>query len=122
MIDKNLESFFLDTFRNVENLLRSIDSRLQTIDEKLSPLSSIEARLDEIENNLSQRTTPKEITNEDIIQQCIKIIRDEQKASVTLLQRRMRLDYARATEIMGELERRGIVGPDKGEELRDVNK
>jgi S-DNA-T family DNA segregation ATPase FtsK/SpoIIIE len=58
--------------------------------------------------------------DEGIIQQCIEVIRSEQKASVSLLQRRLRLGYTRAARIMDELENRGIVGPGKGAEPRDI--
>ncbi|MEY4386931.1 MAG: hypothetical protein RLY20_2214 [Verrucomicrobiota bacterium] len=58
--------------------------------------------------------------DEDLIQQCIEVIRSEQKASVSLLQRRLRLGYTRAARIMDELEQRGIVGPSKGAEPRDI--
>jgi S-DNA-T family DNA segregation ATPase FtsK/SpoIIIE len=58
--------------------------------------------------------------DEEIIQHCIEVIRSEQKASVSLLQRRLRLGYGRAARIMDELENRGIVGPSKGAEPRDI--
>jgi len=58
--------------------------------------------------------------DEDLIQQCVEVIRSEQKASVSLLQRRLRLGYTRAARIMDELEQRGIVGPSKGAEPRDI--
>jgi DNA segregation ATPase FtsK/SpoIIIE-like protein len=58
--------------------------------------------------------------DEEIIQQCIEVIRSEQKASVSRLQRRLRLGYGRAARIMDELENRGIVGPSKGAEPRDI--
>jgi len=58
--------------------------------------------------------------DEELIQQCIEVIRSEQKASVSLLQRRLRLGYTRAARIMDELEGRGIVGPSKGAEPRDI--
>jgi len=58
--------------------------------------------------------------DENLIQQCIEVIRSEQKASVSLLQRRLRLGYTRAARIMDELEGRGIVGPSKGAEPRDI--
>ena len=58
--------------------------------------------------------------DEDLIQQCIEVIRTEQKASVSLMQRRLRLGYTRAARIMDELENRGIVGPSKGAEPRDI--
>jgi len=58
--------------------------------------------------------------DEELIQQCIEVIRSEQKASVSLMQRRLRLGYTRAARIMDELENRGIVGPSKGAEPQDI--
>ena len=58
--------------------------------------------------------------DEEIIQQCIEVIRSEQKASVSLMQRRLRLGYTRAARIMDELEGRGIVGESKGAEPREI--
>jgi S-DNA-T family DNA segregation ATPase FtsK/SpoIIIE len=58
--------------------------------------------------------------DEAIIEQCIEVIRSEHKASVSLLQRRLRLGYGRAARIMDILEERGIVGPSKGAEPRDI--
>ena len=54
--------------------------------------------------------------DEAIIQQCIEVIRGEQ-AGVSLLQRRLRLGYGRAAQIMDELENRGIVGRTKAQNL-----
>ena len=58
--------------------------------------------------------------DEEIVQQCIEIIRIEQKASVSLMQRRLRLGYTRAARIMDELEDRGLVGPNRGAEPREI--
>jgi S-DNA-T family DNA segregation ATPase FtsK/SpoIIIE len=58
--------------------------------------------------------------DEKLIQDCIKAILSEKRASVPLLQRRFRLSYTRATRIMDELERWGIVGPSKGASPRDI--
>ncbi|MEO6035352.1 MAG: DNA translocase FtsK, partial [Verrucomicrobiota bacterium] len=58
--------------------------------------------------------------DEELIEQCIEVIRTEQKASVSLMQRRLRLGYTRAARIMDELENRGVVGPSKGAEPRDI--
>ena len=58
--------------------------------------------------------------DEEIVQQCIEVIRVEQKASVSLMQRRLRLGYTRAARIMDELEDRGLVGPNRGAEPREI--
>ena len=79
----------------------------------------------EIHQQLAKSTGSTDIESgidedEDLIQQCIEVIRSEQKASVSLMQRRLRLGYTRAARIMDELEGRGIVGPSKGAEPRDI--
>ncbi|MFM1768284.1 MAG: hypothetical protein RJA22_813 [Verrucomicrobiota bacterium] len=58
--------------------------------------------------------------DEELIESCIEVIRSEQKASVSLLQRRLKIGYGRAARIMDVLEERGIVGPSKGAEPRDI--
>ena len=58
--------------------------------------------------------------DEELVQQCIEVIRSEQKASVSKLQRRLRLGYNRAARLMDELEDRGIVGPVHGNEPREI--
>ncbi len=79
----------------------------------------------EIHKQLSKPSAPTDIESgidedEEIIQQCIEVIRSEQKASVSLLQRRLRLGYGRAARIMDELENRGIVGESNGAEPREI--
>jgi S-DNA-T family DNA segregation ATPase FtsK/SpoIIIE len=79
----------------------------------------------EIHQQLSKPSANTDIESgidedEELIQQCIEVIRSEQKASVSLLQRRLRLGYTRAARIMDELEGRGIVGESKGAEPREI--
>ena len=58
--------------------------------------------------------------DEEILQKCIEIILQEQKASTSLLQRRLRLGYTRAARMVDILEQRGIVGPADGARPREV--
>lgn len=78
----------------------------------------------EIHKQLSKPTAVLDIApsdeDEELIQQCIEVIRSEQKASVSKLQRRLRLGYNRAARLMDELEDRGIVGPAQGNEPREI--
>ena len=55
-----------------------------------------------------------------MIQQAISIIRMENKASVSLLQRRMNIGYALSAKLMDILEERGVVGPFNGSQPREV--
>ena len=58
--------------------------------------------------------------SEDMIQQAISIIRMENKASVSLLQRRMNIGYALSAKLIDILEERGVVGPYNGSAPREV--
>ena len=48
------------------------------------------------------------------IDKAIDLIRQEGRASTTLLQRRLRIGYARAARIIEALEEQGVIGPDMG--------
>jgi len=55
-----------------------------------------------------------------IIQQAIEVVRSSGKASTSLLQRRLKLWYARAARVMDALEEMGVVGPSEGSKPREV--
>jgi S-DNA-T family DNA segregation ATPase FtsK/SpoIIIE len=58
--------------------------------------------------------------DEEILQRCLEVIVQEQKASTSLLQRRLRLGYTRAARMVDILEHRGVVGPADGAKPREV--
>ncbi len=58
--------------------------------------------------------------DEEMIIKCIDVVRQEQKCSTSLLQRRLRLGYTRAARMVDILEQRGIVGPGDGAKAREV--
>jgi S-DNA-T family DNA segregation ATPase FtsK/SpoIIIE len=58
--------------------------------------------------------------DEDLVEKCLEIIRQEKRASTSLLQRRLRLGYTRAARIVDILEQRGILGPGEGAKPREI--
>jgi DNA segregation ATPase FtsK/SpoIIIE, S-DNA-T family len=58
--------------------------------------------------------------DEDMVIKCIEVVRQEQKASTSLLQRRLRLGYTRAARMIDILESRGLIGPGEGAKAREV--
>jgi S-DNA-T family DNA segregation ATPase FtsK/SpoIIIE len=50
----------------------------------------------------------------------VRLILQEGQCSITLIQRRMRLGYARAARIVDVMEREGIIGPADGSKPREV--
>ena len=49
-----------------------------------------------------------------MVEEAIKIVRNSQHASASLLQRRLRVGYPRAARLIDELEELGVVGPTQG--------
>jgi S-DNA-T family DNA segregation ATPase FtsK/SpoIIIE len=64
----------------------------------------------------------EEVSDEDeeLVEKCIEIMRQEKKASTSLFQRRLRLGYTRAARILDILEQRGYVGPGEGAKPREI--
>jgi DNA segregation ATPase FtsK/SpoIIIE, S-DNA-T family len=67
-------------------------------------------------------TGTDDVTEEDeeLVEKCLEIIRQEKRASTSLLQRRLRLGYTRAARIVDILEQRGILGPGEGAKPREI--
>ena len=55
-----------------------------------------------------------------LLMQAVDIVRRSDKASASLLQRRLRIGYARAARILDQMEDRGIVGAADGSRFREV--
>jgi DNA segregation ATPase FtsK/SpoIIIE, S-DNA-T family len=58
--------------------------------------------------------------NDDMFQDAVRCVIESGKASASLLQRRLRVGYARAARLIEEMEEQGIIGPADGARPRDV--
>jgi S-DNA-T family DNA segregation ATPase FtsK/SpoIIIE len=58
--------------------------------------------------------------SDELIEQAVEIIRETQRASTSSLQRRLRIGYTRAARLMDILEAKGIVGPPRGSDPREI--
>ena len=58
--------------------------------------------------------------DEELLQQAIEVIRQTRRASTSSIQRRLRIGYTRAARLIDILEEKGMVGPPRGAEPREI--
>ena len=61
-----------------------------------------------------------ELSGDEMLPAAVDIILETGQASVSMLQRRLKLGYARAARIVDEMEEKGIVGPFAGSKPREI--
>ena len=61
-----------------------------------------------------------ELAGDEMLPAAVDVILETGQASVSMLQRRLKLGYARAARIVDEMEERGIVGPFQGSKPRTI--
>jgi len=76
------------------------------------------AALDDVDNSVPEGDSEQD----DRFLDAVRVIVETGQASVSMLQRRMRLGYTRAARIVDQMEEAGIVGPSDGSRPRQINK
>lgn len=104
------------------------DSEIENIIEFIKKNKAVEYDknvIDEIEKNAIPENSAKGSDDADrdsdpMMEQAIQCVVEAGQASTSLLQRRLRLGYARAGRLIDEMEQMGIVGPHEGSKPRQV--
>lgn len=71
-------------------------------------------------NDSEGQAESKDEPEDEFYDQAVALVRKQQSASVSMLQRRFRIGYNRAARIVDEMEAKGIVGPSEGSKPRQV--
>ncbi|MFZ1706558.1 MAG: DNA translocase FtsK 4TM domain-containing protein [Candidatus Nanogingivalis sp.] len=59
-------------------------------------------------------------STDETFKDAVRVVMEAKKASTSLLQRRLRIGYGRASRLIDEMEDKGIVGPPNGSKPRDI--
>ncbi len=108
---KRLHSAYI-SLEELDNILDHITTQPKCDNEKLPKVIVEEERTDYDDFNPDDKDA--------LYDDAIRVIVNHQQGSVSLLQRRLRVGYARAGRLIDQLERDGIVGPHTGSKARDV--
>ena len=90
-----------------EGILEDIEKRAQKPAKKASSAMDVEP-------------CDEELDGDEMLPAAVDVILETGQASVSMLQRRLKLGYARAARIVDEMEEKGIVGPFQGSKPRSI--
>jgi S-DNA-T family DNA segregation ATPase FtsK/SpoIIIE len=88
----------------------------------VSNLNAIYNELEEAVNDAKKAETSQEIYGDydELLPQAVDVIFDTRQASVSMIQRRLKLGYSRAVRLIDQMEELGIVGPFEGSKPRKI--
>ena len=103
--------------KEVEKVVSFIKNQANAIydDEIMNKIESEAAK-----EKSSSSSSKSDGDGDDMTEAAIEVVVEAGQASTSLLQRKLKLGYARAARIVDELEERGIVGPYEGSKPRKV--
>ena len=111
----------LITDEEVQQVVAAIKSQCGS-DYSTEVMEQIEKRVEQ--GGKGSTDTPKSAAQDsdgdELLPQAVEVILETGQASVSMLQRRLKLGYARAARIVDEMEERGIVGPFEGAKPRQL--
>ena len=92
-----------------QTVLADIEKKVQQAGKKTPPITTADPD-----------PTEDELEGDELLPQAVDVVLETGQASVSMLQRRLKLGYARAARIVDEMEEKGIVGPFQGSKPRNI--
>lgn len=108
--------------KEVENVVTFIKNQEQSVydDDVMKEIDRQAANTGAKKKDVSSSDSDEDSPADEMLPKAIEAVIEAQSASTTLLQRKLKLGYARAARIIDELESRGIIGPYEGAKPRKV--
>jgi DNA segregation ATPase FtsK/SpoIIIE, S-DNA-T family len=103
----------------IQNLVEFWRAQVSGVSPYGAPSAPVPAGIPKSDTPLKQTAmfedmTPADSNTDPLLPEAIDLVRREGRASVSMLQRRMRIGYTRAARIVDMMEDKGIVGPPEG--------
>ena len=102
----------------VDFIKTSADGEIEYNEEAIKYMD--EAAQDKPANGKPAHEQSKDEQYDELLTKAIEVILDSGQASVSMLQRRLKLGYARAARLVDQMEEKGIVGPFEGSKPRQI--
>ena len=119
---KRIQGCFI-TDEEVQAVVSSIKAQSQS-NYSSEIIEQIEKRAEQTGKSAASAADPgrgaEETEGDELLPAAVEVILETGQASVSMLQRRLKLGYARAARIVDEMEERGIVGPFEGAKPRQL--
>ena len=106
--------------RRIESWISGFIKQDYTADYNQEMISSMENIAAATGNKGSAASADGGDQRDEMTTKAIEVVVDAGQASTSLLQRKLKLGYARAARIMDEMEEMGIIGPYEGSKPRQV--
>lgn len=92
-------------------------------EKKITGVSKVTKRSDEVaKEHITTAIEDESLSGEDdeLFIEAVRVIAEAKQASVSLLQRRMRIGYTRSARLIDAMERKKLIGPYQGDKPREV--
>ena len=106
---KRLHGGFI-TIEEIEAIMKHVSAQPKTDELKLAG----------VRETASTDFTVDEGSSDELFKEAVGLIITHQQGSISLLQRRLKVGYARAARLIDQMEQAGIVGPFTGSKAREV--
>lgn len=97
-----------------------VEAVVNNIKEQMQEVFYDEEIIKNIESEVSNMDNSDDEDVDDLFYDAVRIVLEESSASISLLQRKMKIGYARAGRIIDEMESRMIVGKQEGSKPRKI--
>jgi len=98
------------TIEEIESVMQHITAQPKTEELKLAG----------VREAAGTEFTVEDGSSDELFQEAVKLVVTHQQGSISLLQRRLKVGYARAARLIDQMEQAGIVGPFTGSKAREV--